>query len=152
MDPKQKTPPGLQGLNALARLMDTQFRIPGTTIRFGMDALIGFIPGVGDLVSFLISGYVVSIAVNKGASGFVLARMVLNIVIDAVVGAVPILGDIFDIAFKANQRNVKLLQEHYTEGKHQGSAKKVIIPVVIVLMGLLAGFSWLIYKIIVWVF
>jgi hypothetical protein len=149
----QKEPPrGLKNLNALAKLMDAQFRIPGTDIRFGVDGVIGLIPGVGDFVSFLISSYLVSVAVNKGASGFVLARMVFNIVLDALVGAVPVLGDIFDVAFKANQRNMKLLQQHYTEGRHKGSAKKVIIPVVVVILAVLAGLVWLTYKMIVWMF
>ncbi len=132
--------------------MDAQFRIPGTSIRFGVDGVIGLIPGVGDFISFLISGYIVSVAVNKGASGFVLARMLLNIVVDALVGAVPILGDIFDVVYKANQRNMQLLQEHYVEGRHQGSSAKVIIPVVIVLLAILFGLGWLIYKTIVWLF
>lgn len=124
--------------------MDAQFRIPGTSIRFGLDGIIGLVPGVGDFVSFLISGYIVSIAVNKGASGFVLARMLLNIVVDALVGAIPILGDIFDVVYKANQRNMQLLQEHYVDGKHQGSSMKVIIPIVLVLLAVLFGLGWLV--------
>jgi hypothetical protein len=152
MRSKQDPKPGLKNLDALAKLMDAQFRIPGTDIRFGLDGIMGLIPGVGDFASFLISAYLVSTAVKKGASGFVLARMLFNISLDALVGAVPVLGDIFDIAFKANQRNVKLLQEHYTYGKHQGSARKLIIPVVMVLLALLAGVTWLCYKVIVWIF
>lgn len=144
--------PGLRNLNALSKLMDAQFRIPGTNIRFGVDSLIGLVPGVGDFASFLISSYVVSIAVNKGASGFVLSRMILNIAIDALVGAIPILGDIFDVAFKANQRNMKLLQEHYTEGRHRGSSKKMIIPIILVVLFVLIGLGWLVYKIITWIF
>ncbi len=132
--------------------MDAQFRIPGTEIRFGLDAIIGLVPGIGDFASFLISAYMVSVAVNKGASGFVLSRMILNISIDAIIGAIPFLGDIFDVAFKANQKNMKLLTEHYTEGRHRGSAKKVIIPVVLVMLALFVGLVWLIYKLIVWVF
>ncbi|MEO7922124.1 MAG: DUF4112 domain-containing protein [Chitinophagaceae bacterium] len=152
MDTQKKSPAGMRNLNALAKLMDAQFRIPGTNIRFGIDALIGLVPGVGDFAAFLISGYMVSVAINKGASGFVLSRMVLNVVIDTLVGAIPILGDIFDVAFKANQRNMKLLQQHYTEGRHRGSARKVIIPVVLVVLALLVGLIWGIYKLIVWVF
>ncbi len=152
MATKKTIPPGLRNLAALSKLMDAQFRIPGTNIRFGVDAMIGLVPGVGDFVSFLISSYLLSIAINKGASGFVLARMIFNIVLDALVGAVPVLGDIFDVAFKANQRNMKLLQQHYTEGRYQGSAKKVIIPVVIVVLGVLVGLVWLTYKMIVWIF
>jgi hypothetical protein len=150
---KQKaTPEGLKGLNRLAKLMDSQFSIPGTKIRFGLDGIIGLVPGVGDFFSFLVSSYLVSMAVNKGASGYVLARMIFNMVLDALVGAIPILGDIFDVAYKANQRNVRLLQQHYTEGRHRGSANKVIIPVVIVVLAILAGLVWLVYKIISSVF
>jgi len=151
--PSQTTyPDPLRNIRALSKLMDAQFRIPGTSIRFGVDGVIGLIPGVGDFISFLISSYIVSMAVNKGASGFVVARMLVNIVIDALVGAIPFLGDIFDVAFKANQRNMQLLQEHYVEGKHQGSSMKVIIPVVLVLLAVLFGLGWLMYKTIEWLF
>ena len=132
--------------------MDAQFSIPNTKIRFGLDGIIGLIPGVGDLFSLGISGYLISSAMKNGASRFVVARMVLNSGVDAIIGAIPILGDIFDVAFKANMRNVRLLQQHYGEGRHQGSAKKVIIPVVIILLALFAGFIWLCYKTIVWLF
>lgn len=139
-------------LNALARLMDAQFVIPGTKIRFGVDGIIGLIPGVGDLISLGISGYLISSASRNGASSFVLARMLVNSIIDAAIGAIPILGDIFDIAFKANMRNVRLLQQHYGEGRHQGSARKVIIPLVIILLLIFVGLIWLCYKVIVWIF
>jgi NADH:ubiquinone oxidoreductase subunit 5 (subunit L)/multisubunit Na+/H+ antiporter MnhA subunit len=152
MKAKRTSDPRFKNLDVLAKLMDSQFRIPGTNIRFGLDALIGLVPGAGDFVSFLVSSYLVSNAINKGASGYVLSRMVLNIVVDALVGAIPVLGDIFDVAFKANQRNVKLLQQHYSEGRHQGSSKKVIIPIVIVMLALFVGLIWLIYKLIVWIF
>lgn len=148
MDTQQKMPAGLSNLNALAKIMDAQFRIPGTDIRFGIDALVGLIPGVGDVVTFLISSYMVSTAAKQGVSNYVLVRMILNIILDGLVGAIPILGDVFDVVFKANQRNMKLLQEHYAEGKHRGSAKKIIIPVVIVFIALLMGLTWLVYRII----
>lgn len=135
-----------KGLNKLAKLMDAQFAIPGTNIRFGLDALIGLIPGAGDLSTFAISGYMLFIMAKNGASGFVLARMVLNILIDAIVGAVPVLGDIFDIAFKANMRNMQLMNQYYKEGKHRGSAWKIIIPVLIILLLIIIGIIWLVYK------
>ena len=152
MQSKQDRSKQLRNLERLAKLMDAQFRIPGTSIRFGLDGIIGLVPGVGDLTTFFISGYLVSRAVKKGASGFVVARMMLNVAIDTLFGAVPVLGDIFDIAFRSNQRNMKLLQQHYGEGRHQGSAKKVIIPVVIVLLTFLAGLVWLCNKLLVWIF
>ncbi len=84
-------------LDKLAKLMDAQFTIPGTNIRFGLDALIGLIPVAGDLSTFAISGYMLFVMAKNGASGFVLARMVLNVLADAIIGSVPILGDIFDL-------------------------------------------------------
>ncbi len=137
---------GLKDIEKLAKLMDAQFKVPGTNIRFGLDSLIGLIPGVGDLSTFAVSGYMVWIMANNGASGFLLARMVLNILIDAIVGMVPLLGDIFDIAFKANIRNMRLMQQHYTEGRHKGSAWKIILPVLIVLFVIIGGIIWLTYK------
>jgi Domain of unknown function (DUF4112) len=149
---KKNTTPGLENLNSLAKLMDSQFKIPGTNIKFGLDALIGLVPGAGDFATFLISGYMITVLANNGASGFVLARMVLNVVIDSVFGAIPILGDIFDVAFKANQRNVKLMQQHYVEGRHKGGAWKVIIPVLLILLIFVGGLAWLAYKLFVWLF
>ena len=90
------TNPALKKLQSLAKIMDSQFRIPGTGIRFGLDPLLGLLPGGGDFATFLISGYMVTLLAKNGASGFVLARMVLNIIIDAAVGSIPILGDLFD--------------------------------------------------------
>ena len=140
----------MPNLDLLAKLMDAQFKIPGTNIRFGLDALIGLVPGAGDFAGFLISGYMVIVLAKNGASGFVLARMVFNILIDAIIGSIPILGDIFDVAFKANQRNMQLMHEHYLEGRHRGSAWKLIIPVLFILLLLIAGLAWVGYKIFIW--
>jgi hypothetical protein len=78
--------------------------------------------------------------------------MTLNILIDALIGSIPILGDIFDIAFKANMRNMRLMQEHYEEGRHRGSAWKVIIPVLVLLFLIIIGIIWVIYKLIASIF
>jgi hypothetical protein len=141
--PKQR---GLKQLNYLAKLMDAQFRIPGTDFRFGLDSLIGLIPGAGDLSTFAVSGYMLWVMANNGASGVVLARMTFNILIDALVGAVPIIGDLFDVAFKANMRNMRLMQEHYQEGRHKGSAWKIIVPVLIVVFLIIILIIWGTYK------
>lgn len=142
----------LAHINRLAKLMDNQFSIPGTGIRFGLDSILGLIPGAGDLSTFAVSGYMLWIMAQNGASGFLLARMAFNILIDAIVGVVPILGDIFDIAFKANIRNMKLMQEHYKEGRHNGSAWKIIIPLLLILFLIIAGLIYLSYKLLVWIF
>src|SRR6187551_3055593 len=117
---KNAQPPALKNMESMAKLMDSQFTIPGTNIKFGLDALIGLIPGAGDFATFLISGYMLTVLAQNGASGFVLARMALNVLIDSLFGSIPILGDIFDVAFKSNQRNMKLMHEHYVEGRHRG--------------------------------
>ena len=137
---------GLKRLNYLAKLMDAQFRVPGTNFRFGLDGIIGLIPGAGDLSTFAVSGYMLWIMANNGASGFVLARMTFNILIDAIVGAIPILGDLFDVAFKANMRNMRLMQQHYEKGRHRGSAWKLIVPVLIVVFLIIVAIIWVTYK------
>lgn len=97
-------------LDRLSRLMDASFNLPGTDFKIGLDPIIGLIPGIGDSISLLISAYIVLQAHRLGASRWTLTRMVSNIVLDAAIGAVPVLGDLFDFAFKANQRNLKLLR------------------------------------------
>lgn len=99
-------------LDALAKLMDSAIAIPGTKIVMGLDALLGLLPVVGDAISSAISGYIIWEARRLGASRWLVARMAGNAAIDAVVGSVPVLGDVFDVAFKANRKNLALLQRH----------------------------------------
>ena len=96
----------------LSRLLDEQFRIPGTTYRVGLDGLLGLIPGVGDAAGALLSAYIVYEAIRLGAPSTVLLRMIANIGIDTVGGAIPVVGDIFDIAWKANKKNAALLHAY----------------------------------------
>ena len=142
----------LRQLDSLAKLMDSQFRVPGTEIRFGVDAIIGLVPGVGDMSTFAISSYMLWIMARNGASGFVMARMVMNVLIDTLVGSIPLIGDLFDVAFKANTRNMKLMHQHYREGRHNGSAWKIILPVVLLLFLFIVGVVWLVYKLFAWVY
>jgi hypothetical protein len=98
----------LARLEWLADLLDSKFVVPGTNIRFGLDGVIGLIPGIGDVISALISLYLISRASQLGLSPWIKARMVWNVAVDTLVGAVPILGDIFDVSFKSNRRNIAL--------------------------------------------
>ncbi|MBI1224557.1 MAG: DUF4112 domain-containing protein [Bacteroidetes bacterium] len=130
-----ETPPvEFKYLDSLTDLMDSRFRIPGTSIRFGLDFLVGLIPFAGDAVTFGFSGLLVIAMARHGASGMVVVKMLGNILLDTLVGSIPVLGDIFDLSFKANRRNYRLLQEHYQSGKHSGSAIPVIFALIFVLL------------------
>lgn len=104
-------------LRRIARLMDTAFRIPGTRIRFGADPMLGLVPGGGDLVSLGIGLYAFAEAVRLGVPRSVMLRMLGNIAIDTGLGAIPLIGDIFDLVFKSNSRNLKLLLDHLESEK-----------------------------------
>ncbi len=99
-------------LNRLAWLMDNSFRIPGTQIRFGLDGLIGLIPGVGDALGAIISSHILTQAAHMGAPKSLLLKMAFNIGLDAILGVIPVLGDVSDFIWKANQRNVELLSDY----------------------------------------
>ncbi|WP_119392577.1 DUF4112 domain-containing protein [Taklimakanibacter lacteus] len=102
----------LARLRQLARIMDTALRIPGTRIRFGADSALGLIPGAGDVIGLGISLFAFTEAVRLGVPPRLLARMIGNIAIDTGLGTIPVAGDIFDLFFKSNTRNLKLLLEH----------------------------------------
>jgi hypothetical protein len=93
----------------VARLLDGAFEIPGTGVRFGLDPILGLAPGVGDVLSAAASVYIIYEARRLGASRRVLWLMGLNVLIDVLIGLVPVAGDAADVAYKANQRNLKLL-------------------------------------------
>jgi hypothetical protein len=103
----------LRRLERLAHLMDTRFRIPGTSIRFGLDGLVGLVPGIGDAAALLPAVYLVARARGLGVPPELQLRMAGNVALDLLIGAVPLVGDIADIRFKANTRNVRLLREHF---------------------------------------
>lgn len=107
---RRAAPAGMADIERLGVLLDARFRIPGTGIRFGLDSLIGLVPGVGDTATALIGLYIVLRARALGASRWTQARMVGNVLVDMVIGAIPLVGDIFDVAYKSNLRNVRLLQ------------------------------------------
>ncbi len=101
----------LRRIRTLTRLLDQAFRIPGTSIRFGLDGIIGLVPGVGDVVTAGLSFYMIREAARLGVSRPLLARMIANAGIDLVAGAVPVVGDLVDVAWKANVMNLSLLED-----------------------------------------
>lgn len=139
-------------LDKTAEILDNRFRIPILNIRFGIDSLVGLVPYVGDIAGFVISAVLLFIMARNGASGMVALKMAGNILLDSAVGVVPILGDLFDFRYKANTRNVRLLQQHYREGKHQGSAFWVIFIVLAALLLSLFVMLYVIIEILGWIY
>ena len=95
----------------LARLLDSAARVPGTNIRFGADAIIGLVPGLGDIGGAALAGYLVILAQRLGVPRAVVLRMLANVAVDTLAGSVPVIGDLFDVAYKSNLRNVALLEQ-----------------------------------------
>jgi hypothetical protein len=106
-----------ENLDLISRVLDTWFRVPGTNIRFGLDGIIGFIPGIGDALGGLASCIIVVAAYFRGAPLVTIARMVANVGVEVIVGMVPFLGNLFDIGWRANRRNYHLLERTLLTGK-----------------------------------
>jgi len=138
--------PAIQWVEQLSRLMDSRFVIPGTRIRFGIDPILSLLPVFGDLATLVVSGMLIYTMRNHGASRNVAIKMILNATLDAIIGAIPLVGTIFDVFYKANDRNIKLLKEHYYEGKHQGSGNGLLVLIAVVAIALVAGAFYGVYK------
>lgn len=104
--------PSVRELETIARWMDSVFEIPGVGLKFGLDSILGLVPGLGDTVTSVVSLYILKAAHRHGVSRVTMTRMTANILMDYVIGSVPVLGDLFDVYWKANQANVKLLRQH----------------------------------------
>ncbi|MBS0252685.1 MAG: DUF4112 domain-containing protein [Proteobacteria bacterium] len=105
-------------IETLAKVLDSAVRIPGTNIVMGIDAVLGLVPVVGDAISGIISSYIIWEARRLGAPRWLIARMALNTTLDTCVGAIPLVGDVFDVAYKSNLKNIALLKRH--ADKHAG--------------------------------
>jgi hypothetical protein len=149
---RQLAVPELKWIDGFSRLLDTKFRIPGTDIRFGADFLLGLFPGVGDVLSLGMSGILVATMAKNGASGMLVARMLFNVALDALVGTIPIIGNIFDLVYKANYRNAVLMREYYGEGEHTGSAWPVVLGVVVAIIGIFFLMIWALVEGLQWIF
>lgn len=149
MDDRNRT----RDVERLARVLDDLVQIPGTRIRVGLDALLGLLPAGGDLIGGALSAWIIVAAVRLGAPPAVVARMGANVLLDTVVGAVPVLGDLFDVAWRANRRNVDLLGRYIdAPGPIHRSSRGVVAVVLIVLLAALIGAAfvtvWLVRSIV----
>lgn len=141
----------LKWVEQISYLLDERFRFPGTNFRFGLDPILNLIPFAGDLSGFILSAVLILTMAKNGASGKIVALMAINAILDASIGAIPILGQVFDFFYKANSKNIRLLKEHYEEGLHQGSGKSVWITAIVVLIALFILFLFIIWNLLEWV-
>jgi hypothetical protein len=134
----------LTRIRALARLMDTAWVIPGTRIQVGLDSLMGLIPGFGDMVSSLVSGYILLESARLGAPGSLLFRMLFNVIVDSLSGTVPLAGDVFDVFWRSNARNIALL-EHHLEDPTAARRSNVRFAAIVLILGFvfIAAFAFL---------
>ncbi len=145
--------PRLKRMRQLTRLLDNAIPIPGTKQRIGLDPILGLIPGGGDTLSAALSGYIIIEAARIGLPRSALTRMVINILIDTVLGSVPLFGDIYDAASKANVRNMQIVESHIKAPQPSAKTDRLFIGLLIVgiiTFALAAGaisvlvFSWII--------
>lgn len=135
--PKIEKEKSRKRLERLAWYLDSSIKIPGLNARFGLDGLLGLIPGVGDTIGALVSSVVISEAARLGAPKVLLLKMAVNVALDALVGTVPVLGDLFDFVWKANQRNVQLLNSYLDRPRETVVASRWFVwGLVVVLVGL----------------
>lgn len=132
-------------LDYLSHLMDSRFRIPGTQIRFGLDPVIGLIPGLGDIVSFAMGSALIIGMVRHGASVRMVLKMLWNLALDTLIGLFPVLGDVFDVWFKSNRRNYLIFSEFVKENKKPRSIWQVLLVVIGGIIGILVLLLYLVF-------
>jgi hypothetical protein len=139
-------PSRIRRVRVLAKLLDNSISIPGTRFKFGFDAIIGLIPGVGDVLGAILSGYIVLEAARAEVPPLTLARMLVNVGIDTLLGSIPAAGDVFDAMWKSNLMNVALLEQHL--GAHdaavrekRGATRAIILALIVLLLILAAGLA-----------
>jgi len=133
IEPDAKLPSDLVALRRFARLMDEAFPLPGTKIRVGLDAVIGLIPGIGDVVGGVLSTWIIVGALRHRVPARIIARMVLNICIDLLFGAVPVAGDVFDFLFEENMKNMRLLELHRDRRRPPRSTAQIAFVAALIL-------------------
>jgi Domain of unknown function (DUF4112) len=141
------TYPEFQWIDTVSSLLDNKFRIPFTQVRFGADFLVGLIPTIGDWLSFGISSILVFAMMRRGIGVGMLLKMLGNITLDAMVGSIPLLGDIFDLHYKANRRNVAMLKQYYVENPNPPSTARSFFIVFIMFFGIMLGFLYVVFKV-----
>jgi hypothetical protein len=146
-------PPALARYALLSNLLDQAFRVPGTRWRFGLDAIIGLVPGAGDVAGAALGVYGVWAAYQLGAPASLLLRMLGNLGLDALVGTVPVLGDLFDFAYKPHMRNLVLLEKWRVQPRTvQRRSRAVLVTIMLLIVAIAAAAIWLTIAVLSWLF
>jgi hypothetical protein len=140
IEPDEKLPKDLVTLRRFAYLMDQAFAVPGTNIRVGLDAVLGLIPGIGDIIGGILSTWIIAGALRHRVPKRIIARMVLNVAIDLFFGAVPIAGDVFDFLYEENMKNMRLLEKYRDRTRPPRSSGEITL-VISAIIALLVLFS-----------
>lgn len=148
-----RDPAGLNQLRLIARVWDDLIRIPVIGRRVGLDAVVGLVPGVGDAAAAVVASWAVIVAYRLGAPASVLVRMSGNIAVDTLVGAIPLLGDLFDIGWRAQRRNVHLL-ERWLDTPHSvhRSSRAILVAIVAGALAVVVATCWMAVVIVKWMF
>jgi C4-dicarboxylate transporter len=144
-------PTRLALLRRWAVLLDSAFAVPGVPVRFGLDAIVGLVPGVGDLATPAFTALLIATGVRMGVPPVVLVRMAMNAGIDALIGIVPLAGDLFDVAWKANLRNLDLLERHAVPGARATRGDVWFVAAGVLLIALVAALALIPIAIVVYV-
>jgi hypothetical protein len=147
---EQKRAKHLQYLDIAANWLDSKFRIPFTQIRFGLDAIVGFVPYAGDITGFFVSLLLIYTMIRYGISISVFFKMIFNIILDMLIGIIPILGDFLDISYRSNRRNVYLLRQYYEQNPNPPSAKWAFGLFGGLLLSIVILTIWLIWTLSAW--
>lgn len=151
-DLPKKPPRQLDSARTVARILDRSFRVPGTSLRFGLDPILGLLPVGGDVLAALGSGWILYVAWRNGAPAGMIGRMLVNVLVDTLVGAVPVVGDLFDAGWQANARNVAMLERWLgEEGSQRHHSPAILVGIVLALLLLVAGvvgLVWLVFDVV----
>ncbi len=153
IEPDEKLPQDLVALRKFAFLMDQAFPIPGTNIRVGLDAVLGLIPGIGDVMGAVLSTWIISGALRHRVPGRVIFRMIGNVAIDLLFGAIPVAGDVFDFLYEENMKNMRLLEKHRdrTRPPRRSSEIALILGLIIAfLVGLALTMVVVVIALVIW--
>lgn len=140
IEPEESLPADLRALRRFAFLMDEAFVVPGTNFRFGADAIIGLIPGVGDVIGGVLSGWVIVGALRHRVPAWIIVRMIWNVLVDLVFGAVPVAGDLFDFLWEENMRNMRLLEKYRNRRRPPRSTGEIAL-IAFVIIAFIVGFA-----------